>query len=112
MKRTTVCLILILCAFAVAQGQTTAAAIPPGRLVEKVVCAKVPTQSYAAYLPSSYTAARSWPILYAFDPGARGTLPVTRYQQAAEKYGWIVIGSNNSQNGSMQQSLDAWVAMW
>src|SRR5213075_3114961 len=58
------------------------------------------------------TAARSWPIMYAFDPGARGTLPVTRYQQAAEKYGWIVIGSNNSQNGSMQQSLDAWVAMW
>lgn len=83
-----------------------------GKIVEKVICAKSPTQSYAVYVPSNYTPARAWPILYAFDPAARGNLPVNRFQEAAEKYGWIIVGSNNSQNGSMQQSLDAWVAMW
>jgi dienelactone hydrolase len=86
--------------------------LPPGKVVEKVVCAKAPTQSYAVYLPSNYSATQIWPILYAFDPGARGPLPVNRFQQAAEKYGWIVVGSNNSQNASMQQSLESWVAMW
>ncbi|MDQ2856919.1 MAG: dienelactone hydrolase family protein [Acidobacteriota bacterium] len=91
---------------------STAAQIPNGTIIEKVICAKNPAQSYAVYVPSKYTSERAWPILYAFDPGARGSLPVNRFQEAAEKYGWIVVGSNNSQNGSMQQSLDAWVAMW
>jgi predicted esterase len=86
--------------------------IPPGKVIEKVVCAKAPTQSYAVYLPSNYSADRAWPILYAFDPGARGPLPVNRFQEAAEKYGWIVVGSNNSQNGSMPQSVESWAAMW
>ncbi|MGI8835377.1 MAG: TPR end-of-group domain-containing protein [Pyrinomonadaceae bacterium] len=39
------------------------------------------------------------PILYAFDPAARGKLPVTLFKDAAEKFGYIVVGSNNSQNG-------------
>jgi poly(3-hydroxybutyrate) depolymerase len=86
--------------------------LPLGKVVDKVVCAKAPTQSYAVYLPSNYSATQIWPILYAFDPGARGPLPVNRFEEAAEKYGWIVVGSNNSQNASMQQSLDSWVAMW
>lgn len=86
--------------------------IPLGKVVEKVVCAKAPAQSYSVYVPSNYSASRPSPILYAFDPGARGPVPVNRFQEAAEKYGWIVAGSNNSQNGSMQQSLEAWVAMW
>lgn len=96
-----------------------------GQVIEKVVCGKehdsrpsndggaqVALQSYALYLPSKYTSTRTWPILYAFDPGARGKLPVERFKDAAEKYGWIVVGSNNSRNGPMQAAIDAWKAMW
>jgi predicted esterase len=86
--------------------------IPRGKLIEKVLCAKNTTQSYALYVPSSYTTARKWPVLYAFDPAARGALPVSRFQEAAEKYGWIVVGSNNSSNGSARDSLDAFAEMW
>lgn len=119
-SKKTVCLLFLLSIYFVNHGATAHAVvtslqadtIPPGKIVEKVVCAKAPTQSYAVYVPTNYSPARAWPILYAFDPGARGVLPVNRFQEAAEKYGWIVIGSNNSRNGSMQQSLDAWVAMW
>ncbi len=85
--------------------------VPKGQVVEKLVCANDATQSYALYLPSSYTPARKWPILYAFDPGARGKLPVENYKDAAEKYGWIVAGSNNSRNGAFQPSVDAWQAI-
>jgi dienelactone hydrolase len=86
--------------------------IQRGQIVERVICAKDSTQSYALYLPSSYAPDRQWPIVYALDPGARGSLPVNRFQAGAEKYGWIVAGSNNSRNGSAAQSLDAWKAMW
>ena len=59
------------------------------------------------YLPPGYSESKRWPIVYAFDPGARGNVPVERYQAAAAKYGYIVAGSNNSRNGSWQVSTDA-----
>jgi predicted esterase len=70
-----------------------------GKLVRKVVTKHDPDQSYALYLPKSYDPAKRWPILYGFSPGARGVNPVYLFQPAAEKYGWIVVGSNNSRNG-------------
>jgi dienelactone hydrolase len=42
---------------------------------------------------------------------AHGQFPVQRFQQAAEKYGYIVAGSNNSRNGEWQSSLAAIRAM-
>lgn len=86
-------------------------AVPLGQLVEKVTCARDPNQSYALYLPRNYDKGRKWPVLYAFDPGARGRIPVERFKDAAERYGWIVVGSNNSRNASIQSSIDAWNAM-
>jgi hypothetical protein len=75
------------------------------------VCASAPAQSYAIYLPSTYSRDRAWPILYAFDAGARGSLPVERYREAAERYGYIVIGSNNSRNGPMTIADEAFRAI-
>ncbi|HEX7773991.1 MAG TPA: hypothetical protein VF435_16330, partial [Pyrinomonadaceae bacterium] len=63
------------------------------------------------YLPSNYTPNRKWPVLYAFDPGARGRVAVERFKDAAEKYGWIVLGSNNSRNGPWAVVVNAWNAM-
>jgi dienelactone hydrolase len=85
--------------------------IPKGQVVEKLVCAGVPNQSYALYLPRNYSTDRKWPVLYAFDPGARGQIPVERFREAAEKFGWILVGSNNSRNGEFQPSIDAWNAI-
>jgi predicted esterase len=86
-----------------AAGHTTAQeqALPRGQLVEKVTCTANPAQTYALYLPSRYSPDRAWPILYAFDAGARGALPVERFREAAERYGYIVAGSNNSRNGPL-----------
>src|SRR5262245_33774455 len=73
--------------------------LPRGKVNERVVCLKDASQSYALYLPPNYAPDRQWPILYAFDPGARGVRPVERFKDAAERYGYIVVGSNNSRNG-------------
>ena len=85
--------------------------VPKGQIVERLTCTNDPTQSYALYLPSGYAPARKWPILYAFDPGARGKIPIEHFKDAAERYGWIVAGSNNSRNGAFQPSVDAWNAI-
>ena len=87
------------------------ASIPKGQIVERIEALNDSSQSYALYLPSTYTPDRKWPVLYSFDPGARGRVPVERFKEAAEKYGWIVLGSNNSRNGPWNVVVNAWNAM-
>lgn len=102
-------LIGVLLVHSVAHAQTPS--IPKGQIVERVEALGDSSQSYALYLPSNYTPDRKWPVLYAFDPGARGRVPVERFKEAAEKYGWIVLGSNNSRNGPWNVAVSAWNAM-
>ena len=72
---------------------------PQAEAIEKITCKADPTQSYALSLPPGYTPEKKWPIIYAFDPVGRGTVPVKLFQAAAAKFGFIVVGSNNSRNG-------------
>lgn len=80
--------------------------------IRQVTSLDDPAQSYAVYLPSRYSPARNWPIIYAFDPFARGKTAVEEYRDAAEKYGYIVVGSNNSKNGPVSVQLAAAQALW
>ena len=84
--------------------------LPRGQIVD-VTCAGDPAQSYALYLPSTYSPDRAWSLLIAFHPAARGRAMVDTYRAAAEQYGYIVAGSNNSRNGSWQASLASIQAM-
>src|SRR6478609_2736137 len=70
----------------------------PGTVHGSVAVAADPTNSYALYLPSSYSPSKRWPLLLVFDPFARGEVSVKLFHEAAEKYGFIVVGSNNSRN--------------
>jgi poly(3-hydroxybutyrate) depolymerase len=83
-----------------------------GVIIDEVKCAADPAQSYAIYLPSTYSRDRQWPVLMAFHPAARGRAMVEKYQAAAEQYGYIVAGSNNSRNGPWSVSTAAAQAMW
>src|SRR5215813_4312897 len=85
--------------------------LAPGTIVPKVVCREHPEQSYALYLPSSYTPSKRWPIVYVFEPDARGMVPTTIMKDAAERYGYIVATSNNSKNGPWKPEADAAAAM-
>ena len=99
---------------AIASGvvtSTRAAEIPKGRVLEKVACASDNSQTYALYLPTTFEPARKWPVLFCFDPGARGKVPVERFQAAAEKFGYVVAGSNNSRNGPWEANATAINAM-
>jgi predicted esterase len=81
--------------------------LPRGKVIERVACTSDASQTYALFLPSAYAANRTWPILYVFDPSARGLRAVAAFQKAAETHGFIVAGSNNSQNGPVLASLAA-----
>ncbi len=86
-------------------------ALPRGQVIDKVICRAYAGQSYALFLPSRYDDRRAWPVLYCFDPGARGRVPVELFRQAAEQYGYILAGSNNSRNGPGGQNAESMTAM-
>lgn len=88
-----------------------AAELPRGRVLEKVECAADSKQSYALYVPTKFNPKVRWPVLFCFDPGARGRVPVERFAAAAEKFGYIVAGSNNSRNGPWPANVAAIDAM-
>jgi tetratricopeptide (TPR) repeat protein len=83
-----------------------------GTIIEKVVCQADPGQSYALYLPPGYPGDKKWPIIYALDAGARGALPLHHFKPAAEKYGYIIAGSNNARNGPGEPITRAIRALW
>ena len=97
-------------------GSLTAQIAPPpfptGKVIPKVVCSADSKQSYALYLPSTFSATRKWPIVYLFDPLARGEVAVEAARAAAEKFGYILVASNNSRNGPMADSTAAANAVW
>lgn len=95
-------------------GAVPAAAedLPRGSIIEKVVCASDAQQSYALYVPTSAAPKGGWPILYLFDPFARGSLAVEVFQKSADTYGFLLAASNNSRNGPWAASLAAAQAIW
>ena len=94
------------------QDSPAADAQSRGKINPKVVSSSDSTQSYAVYLPSNYDRGRKWPILYVFDPAARGQLAVETFRDAAEKYGYIVAGSNNYRNGPWVEIFPVIRALW
>ncbi|HEX6973431.1 MAG TPA: hypothetical protein VF147_03465, partial [Vicinamibacterales bacterium] len=78
-----------------------------------MACPSDPTQTYTLYLPAGYTTARRWPLLFVFDPRGRGTVAAEIFREAAEKYGWIIASSNNTQSdGEWEPNRRAIAAMW
>ena len=93
-------------------AQVAPSSFPAGKVIPKVVCSADSKQSYALYLPSTFSATRKWPIIYLFDPFARGEVAVETARAAAEKFGYIVVASNNSRNGPMADSTAAANTVW
>ncbi len=100
-----------------------------GVVHKKVICSGNQDLSYALYIPWATVASATpktgtatppapsqtgrgadgkvlFPVMIAFDPHGDGVLPLTKYKDLAEKYGYILIGSNDSQNGQAGEVTD------
>ncbi|MCK9399959.1 MAG: hypothetical protein M0Q51_08210 [Bacteroidales bacterium] len=104
-KRTIPYLFLILFSTLGSRAQVLKA----GKLIPEVHCMNDSNHHYALYLPSYFyeSDVEEWPVIYAFDAAARGSLPVELFREASEKYGYIIAGSNVSENGPWEPILKA-----
>ncbi|MEI7491097.1 MAG: hypothetical protein WCK92_06860 [Bacteroidota bacterium] len=76
-----------------------------GKVHEHLSCNANTFLTYSLYLPSFCSnhfntdkASRRFPVILAFDPSGDGSFPVKRFSSLAEKYGFILVGSNDSRN--------------
>lgn len=104
---------LLFCMLSVAScsGQTakesaSAGGLKTGMVIPSVPCASDPSCTFALYLPTGYEETQSLPVWILFDPMANGALPVGRYRELGERYGVILMGSNDSRNGQSLEQLE------
>lgn len=85
----------------------------PGRLTGSVVSRANPAQRYAVYLPTSFKPNTPAPVLFIMDYRGRARVAADVFRPAAEKYGWILMSSNDtSSDEAAGPSLEALKAMW
>ncbi|QKJ31952.1 hypothetical protein HQ865_20015 [Mucilaginibacter mali] len=80
--------------------------------IQTIRCDADTIRSYSLLLPKNYQKQQKYPVIFLFDPAARGKMVVGLYRKAATEYGFILIASNNSRNGPMGESLNAATAMF
>lgn len=66
-----------------------------GKVIPSVSLAVDPAESFALYLPKGYTDTATYPAMVFLDIYGQGSLPVDMYKSLADKYNYILIGSNN-----------------
>jgi predicted esterase len=55
--------------------------------------------SYTLYIPQSYSQEKKFSVLILLDPHGKGDYPVDKYKGLADKFGLVLMGSNDSKNG-------------
>ncbi len=79
---------------------------PTGKVIDTVHLKDSSGDSYSLYLPENYQPSVPTPVLFVFDPAARGSLGVNTFREAAGSRGWIVVCSNVSRNGPYEKNFE------
>ncbi|MAP54176.1 hypothetical protein [Altibacter sp.] len=62
-------------------------------------------ETYALYIPTSYTEENPSSIIFIFDPVGRGRTGIHPFLKASETYGHILVCSNDSRNGPYERNI-------
>jgi hypothetical protein len=70
-----------------------------GSITDSISVGGPENDSYALYLPQSFRHGELSPIVFIFHPAAQGRHGLLPFLGASEKYGYILVCSNDSKNG-------------
>ena len=82
-------------------GASFADELPRGEVIDPVPTLHEPNETFALYLPSSYSPERQWPIVFVLDPRSRGRMAAELFEEGAERFGYILISSNSTRSDSL-----------
>ena len=94
-----ICMVLLSCSGTHSNKTKDIPELEKGKVIGSVACIKNVSHTYALYLPSKYSSDKKYPVIICFDSHGSGVKPVELFKEQAEKYGYILVGSNVSKNG-------------
>lgn len=77
-----------------------------GKIMDSIQVSGTEKQTFALYLPNSFDPNRLSSIIFIFEPAARGKVGIQPFIKASEKYGHVLVCSNNSRNGPYERNFD------
>ena len=77
-----------------------------GKIIDTVLVDKNTGESFSLYLPNIYDSAKLSPLVFIFEPMARGKAGIFPFIKASEEYGYILICSNDSKNGPYSKNYE------
>ncbi len=75
-----------------------------GEIIDTIWVDKKLGESFSFYMPKSYEPDKQTPIIFIFEPMARGTTGIDPFVSAADTYGYLLVCSNNTKNGPFEQN--------
>ena len=87
--------------------------VPLATFVEDRPTINDPTAHYTLYLPASYDPAGKQPVLLIFDPRGRARMAAELFREGADRYGWILVSSNDTRSDTgWEPNAKALAALW
>lgn len=77
-----------------------------GKIIDTVLVDKYSNESFSLYLPTNYDPSKLSPVVFIFEPGARGKIGIYPFIKVSEEYGYILICSNDSRNGPYNKNFE------
>ncbi|KQC30710.1 hypothetical protein [Flagellimonas eckloniae] len=84
------------------QAQAT---LEKGVVHDSILVSGTTDETFAVYLPNSFTATKPSSLVVVFEPAARGAKGIQLFIDASEKYGHLLVCSNNSRNGPYDRNF-------
>ena len=75
-----------------------------GKIIDSIPVGNI-NESFSLYLPNSFEKNKKTAIVFIFEPMARGKVGVLPFIEAAEKYNYVLICSNNTRNGPFEANF-------
>ncbi len=77
-----------------------------GIIIDSISVEQNTEESFALYLPTTFKKNELAPVVFIFDPSAQGKRALQHFIAASERYGYILVASNDSKNGPYQLNFD------
>lgn len=86
---------------------------PVGDFADDLPTRVDPTKRYTLYVPPAYRPGSRLPVLLILDPRGRARMAATIFRPAADRYGWILVSSNDIRSDtSWEPNQKALAAVW
>ncbi|MGB5323682.1 hypothetical protein [Lutimonas sp.] len=75
-----------------------------GEVIDTIWVDKKFGESFSFYMPKSYEPSLPTPVIFIFEPMARGRTGIDPFIATADTYGYLLVCSNNTKNGPFEQN--------